>query len=102
MKMIYISHKYGGDKQNKDLIEIITGELIKHYPDYCFVSPVHCFGYLYNDVDYDKGMEYCLALLGLCDEMWICSDYSKGVLIEQEYCKCHNIPIRQLTQDNET
>ena len=66
MKMIYISHKYGGDKQNKDHIEIIIGgSWLTRLSDYAFVSPVHCFGYLYNDVDYEKGMEYCLALLGL-------------------------------------
>ena len=98
MKMIYISHKYGGDQSNKDRIETIVRQLVKDYPDYCFVSPVHCMGYLYNDVDYDKGMEYCLALLRTCDEMWIASDYSKGVLIEWDYCKRHGIEILHLVQ----
>ena len=101
MKMIYVSHCYGGKRTNKKRIEKIIKKLVEQYPDYCFVSPVHCYGYLYNDVDYDKGMEYCLALLAVCDKMWICSEHSKGVLIEQDYCKSHNIPIRQLVQDSE-
>lgn len=93
MKLIYISHMYGGKQENKDRIELIIKELVKKFPDYTFVSPVHTFGYLYNEVDYDKGMEYCLALLSKCDEMWTCSNISKGVQIEIDYCKRHHIPF---------
>lgn len=93
MKMIYIAHEYGGKQSNKDKVETIIKQLAIQYPDYCFVSPVHSFGYLYNDVSYDKGMEYCMTLLRCCDECWICSELSRGVLMEKDYCISHNIPV---------
>lgn len=70
-KLIYISHKYGGRKVNADRIARLVTELSKASPDYTFISPVHCFGFMYDAVDYDMGMRYCLDLLGRCDEMWV-------------------------------
>ena len=98
-KLIYISHEYGGKQENKDRIELIIKQLIQQYPDCIFISPVHCFGFLYDDVDYDTGMNYCLELLSKCDEMWICSEYSRGVLLEYNYCIEHGIEINHIVED---
>ena len=95
-EMIYISHPYGGKRENiGEIEEIVTGLLIE-YPHITFVSPVHTFGFLYDKVDYDMGINYCLELLKNCDEMWVFGDYmcSKGCNIEIEYCKKHNIPYK--------
>ena len=101
-RLIYISHPYGGKKENFDRIEWIVRNLIKLYPTYTFISPVHTFGFLYKDVDYETGLRYCLDLLDKCDEMWLCSDNyqdSKGCMAEIAYCKGKGIPYEKLNDD---
>lgn len=85
-KIIYISHKFGGKRKNAKRAEKIIKGLMKKYPRYLFISPIHCFGYAYKDFPYDEGIKMCIELLSLCTEMWVCSDVSKGVQIEIDYC----------------
>ena len=95
-KVIYISHPYGGEDKNiKDVCGVIKS-LVKEYPDYLFLSPIHCFGFLYDTVSYEKGIEYCLWLLDKCNEMWVFGDYknSIGCMKEIEYCEECNIPYQ--------
>ena len=96
MKVIYICHEYGGKEENKNKIEQLIRKLVKQYPDYIFVSAVNAFGYLYNDVDYNKGIKWCLWLLSKCDELWAIAERSesKGCLIEKDYCLKHNKPVK--------
>lgn len=93
-KIIYISHPYQGKKENLDDIEAIVLNLLKEYPQYLFLSPVHTFGFEYETLDYQKGLAECLWLLQKCDEAWIYGDYSSsnGCQAEIEFCKLHNIP----------
>lgn len=70
-KTVYVSHKYGGDKNNlKEVEEIIKTQQKKH-PNYMFISPIHMFGFLYNDMSYEDGLELCLYQLAECDEIWV-------------------------------
>ena len=94
-KIIYVSHKYGSKPENKTAVEKLIKKLVRQYPQYCFVSPIHALGFLYNEMDYDTGMEHCLTLLDVCDEMWICSEDSKGVELERAYCQRYNIPVKE-------
>lgn len=94
-KIIYVAAPYGGDENNKKKIEHTIRALVGVYPQYCFISPIHAFGFLYNDVDYNEGMQYCLTLLDMCDEIWIFGD-SKGTRIEREYAKRYKIPIVEM------
>lgn len=93
-KIIYLSHNYGGKELNKKHIEAVIKSLVKRYPDYTFLSPVHAFGFLYDYISYEDGMRHCLALLDMCDECWSVDGYndSKGCVIEQSYCADHRIP----------
>ena len=84
---VYISHEYGGKWRNKRKIGKLIKTLAYLHPDKIFVSPVHCFGFLYKKVSYDRGMEMCLELLDRCDEMWVFGKHSKGVKLEIEHCK---------------
>lgn len=96
-KVVYISHKFGGDKSNIKEIESTVKRFIKVYPTYLFVSPVHTFGYLYDDVNYQTGLDYTLWLLGKCDEVWVTGNEwssSKGVLAEIDYCKKNGVPYK--------
>ena len=93
-KIIYLSHNYGGKESNKKHIEAVIKSLVKRYPDYTFLSPVHALGFLYDYISYEDGMRHCLALLDMCDECWFVDGYndSKGCVIEQSYCADHRIP----------
>ena len=85
---IYISHPYGGKEENKQEIETIIRDLIQENPQHTYISPVHTFGFLYNDVEYEQGIRYCLDLLEVCDEMYVYGDYnnSKGCVKEIKHC----------------
>lgn len=98
-KIVYISHKYGGKQKNAKRAEKIIKGLMKKYPDYLFVSPIHCFGYAYKDIPYEDGMKMCIALLSLCSEAWVCSEVSKGVKMEIDYCRKNKKPIMYLREE---
>jgi len=92
-EIVYISHAFGGNTENKYRVRDIAKRLNKEYPDYLFVSPIHTFGFLYDTVSYDEGLNMCLALLNKCSLMWVFDDYedSMGVQAEIEFCKNNNI-----------
>ena len=94
--MIYISHAFGGKEENKAEIEAIIRKLVKADPTRTYISPVHAFGFLYDDVPYDVGMKYCTDLLSKCDVMWVYGEHSKGVKVEIKYCEENNIPWVQI------
>lgn len=94
-KLVYICHEFGGKQENVEKVTKLVRSLIKAYPDICFLSPIHATGFFYHDLSYEEGMEYCLTLLDMCDEMWTfgTKSMSKGCMIEKKYCKRYKIPI---------
>ena len=94
-KLIYVGGKYGGDENNKILIEKAIRYLRNAIPNAVFISPVHCFGYLYEDTEYLEGLDYCLSLLDKCDTCVLLSNWeeSTGAKIEYGFCKGADIPI---------
>ena len=98
--IVYISHAFQGNPDNVSEIEDIISTLQEQYPNYLFISPVHTFGFLYDKVDYDKGLEMTLFLLDTCcDEMWYTPDEnSRGVATEIAYCKEYNIPYKNIDE----
>ncbi len=99
--MIYVSHPYGGRDDNKYKVEQIILELCDKYPDFTYVSPIHCFGYMYENFDYDTGMAMCLDLLSMCDAMYVYGEYqeSQGCMTEIATAKEMCIPVFYPEQD---
>ena len=95
-KVVYISQPSSGLPINDRRIEETIKILVKEYPDILFVSPVHCFGFLYNELPWEEGISQCIGLLNLCDEMWVFGDWqkSRGCLYEVQYCQVHKIPYK--------
>lgn len=91
--MIYCAHKYGGKEENKMEAEQKIRTLQSNDFENCYVSPVHTFGFEYNDYDYDTGMELCIDLLSVCDVLLVMSKASKGVLREIEFAELVGMPI---------
>ena len=98
-KVIYVSHPYGGKEENKAAIENIIKEFVKEYPYYTFVSPIHCFGFMYDKLPYQQGLDMCINLLEKCDEMWLCGDFldSRGCRAEIKWCHNHLKPYTTIS-----
>ena len=96
---IYVAHPYDGQEENKKKVEEFIKLLIKknifHKPN--FISPIHNYGYLYNNMEYEKGIDLCLNLLNECDIILIPKfekiKMSKGCLIELGYAKHKGMEI---------
>lgn len=99
--LIYVSHPSSGLEENtRDIEKCIRAMYAKDeiYNNYCIVSPVHCYGFMYNDnpeLDYDyKGLSYCTDLLLHCDIMLVIGDWEKSTGCKEEVAlaKEKNIP----------
>lgn len=104
-KTVYVSHKYGGNKNNLKEVEEIFKTQQKKHPNYMFISPLHMFSFLYNDMSYEDGLELCLYQLAECDEIWVTGETwydSTGVIKEIEYANAHKIDVLFVTnaEDN--
>lgn len=100
-KLVYISHPSSGLEENTLDIEKIIRRLYKEddiYENYCLVSPVHNFGFMYKDTEYERGLSYCTDLLYFCDEMWVFGNWmsSKGCNKEVEVANKLGIKTRFL------
>ncbi len=95
MKRVYVAHPYGGNEENKLKVEDLVRKMVKNDSDILYISPIHSTGYLYNDVEYEKGMEYCFELLSICDELLLCEGWenSRGCKMEKAYAEKYGIPI---------
>lgn len=91
--LIYVSHPYGGKEENKQAVEDIIRKLAVDNPQHTYISPIHCFGFMYNDVSYESGLDMCLNLLNKCDKMVVCGDWesSKGCTAEVLFAESNMI-----------
>ena len=92
--MIYCAHKYGGKEENKIRCETIVKHLQSDDLENTYISPIHTFGFMYNTIPYDEGMELCFGLLSACDELLVLSELSEGVKREIKIAKKMKIPIK--------
>lgn len=96
MKTVYIAHPYGGKEENKQKAEKIVLDIMRNKENIIPVSPIHAYGFAYNEFEYEKGMEYCLTLLAMCDEIWIYGNWekSRGCRMEKQLAKSMGKPIK--------
>lgn len=91
VKKVYVAHPFGSHgsmEANKASVEEKILGFVDRYPtDYMFISPIHATGFLYFKYSYEHGIELCLSLLEMCDEIWMCGDWqkSRGCNIEHEH-----------------
>lgn len=95
MKKVYICHEFGGIYDNAKKVTNYLKELVRCNENIVYISPILTFGVLYDQVNYDIGMDYCIELLKNCDLMITFGKHSesKGCIIEKIYCENHKIPI---------
>ena len=105
-QLVYISHPYGGNPENAKDIEKVIRHLYadeRLYNNYCFVSPVHAFGFMYETEEYYRGLQMCIDLLAGCDQMLLIGEWetSKGCTGEKAYCDNNNIPYTMIRTSEE-
>jgi len=86
--LIYVAHPFNNEDSNREKVARIIDSLIYEYPEHNWLSPIHATGHWYQSMSYERGMDWCLALLDKCDEMWVYGDFqnSKGCMIEIQHC----------------
>ncbi len=93
---VYVAHPYEGKEENKKKVEKFIKKHSKEIGA-TFISPIHSFGFMYNDIDYEKGIDMCLDLLEICDAIIIPKfekiKNSKGCLMELGFSKAKEIMI---------
>lgn len=92
--LIYISHPYGGRPENKQKVEEIINKLVQMNSENTYISPIHCFGFMYDATTYEQGLDMCLKLLKKCDKMLVYGDWknSRGCTAEVLFAEMHMIP----------
>ena len=96
-RMLYISHPSGGKEENTKDIEKVIKALCNNaeiVDNFCIVSPVHNYGFMYNELSYEDGLNLCLDLLEECDIALVVGDWrtSTGCKAEISFCEKHNKP----------
>jgi hypothetical protein len=91
MTKIYVNHPFGGlakNKKNADSVLKWLQEDMGVFPikepfgsdtHNIFLSPIHMFGHLYNKVDYDTGIGWCIDLLSGCDAIVMCNGWENSI-----------------------
>ena len=100
--LIYIAHKFSGDKTNIEKAKKITHDLQVKDLANCYICPLMTFSHLeYGEIGYDEEMELCLDLLSVCDRLIVASEISKGVQTEIDFAKLVKMEVMQLGENGE-
>lgn len=99
-KLVYICSPYSGDRdKNTMAAHCFCRIAMNHYPDVIPIAPHIYFTQFLDDTDPTErslGMEAGLALLDMCDEMWVygLQNPSEGMQAEIDYALKNGIKIR--------
>ena len=95
--LIYVAHKYQGNKANLQHAIEITRDLQKNDLANCYICPLITFSYLdYGELGFDDELALCLDILSVCDLLLITSDVSKGVQMEVDFAKLVGMEVQYL------
>ena len=95
MKKVYLCHEFDGVYDNAKIISDYIKTLVTYNKSALYISPVHLFGILYDNIDSKLYSKYCVSLLKDCDMMIVFGEESKSdeCIYQIDYCKKHNIPV---------
>lgn len=103
-KLVYICSPCRGDIE-KNIIKAqgYCREAVELFPDVIPIAPHVYFTQFLDELNPDEralGMEMGIALLDICDEIWVygIENPSEGMSREIEYAKEHEIPIRDAAE----
>lgn len=96
--LIYIAHKFSGDKNNIEKAKKITHDLQVKDLANCYVCPLLLFSHLeYGEIGFDDEMELCLDILQNCEKLIVASEeISKGVQMEIDFANLVGMEVEWL------
>lgn len=99
--LIFVSHCYGGDKENVEKAKKITHDLQMKDLANCYVCPSFIFPHLeYSDIDFDTKMELHLDILQNCEKMIIMGEIDEYVRAEIDFAKLVGMEVQYLDTPN--
>ena len=97
--LIFVSHRYGGDKNNIEKAKKITHDLQAKDLANCYICPLLTFSHLeYGEIGFDNEIELCLDLLSIADRLIVASEISKGVQMEIDFAKLVKMEVLKLEE----
>ena len=101
--LIYIAHKFSGDKTNIEKAKKITHDLQVKDLANCYICPLLTFSHLeYGELGYDDEMELCLDILQNCEKLIVASkEISRGVQTEIDFAKLVKMEVMRLDENGE-
>ena len=100
--LIYVAHKFSGDKNNIEKARKITHDLQVKDVANCYICPLLAFSDLeYGEMGYDDEMELCLDLLTCADRLIVASEISRGVQREIDFAKLVKMEVLRLDENGE-
>ena len=86
MRVLFVSHPFGGQYTNYKRIKTLVEMLNSSYTGkYVFISPVLMFAGLDGDRNFEEDIEACKELLDRCDGILMCGDWKNSVGCMEEY-----------------
>lgn len=100
--LIFVSHCFGGYKENIEKAKKITHDLQVKDLANCYICPLLAFSELeYGEMGYENELEICLDLLSACDALVVASEVSKGVQREIDFAKLVKMEVLRLDENGE-
>lgn len=95
--LLYLAHKYQGEKENIDRVRKISHDLQMENPTHCVVCPLLNFSSIdYGELGFPEELEICLDLLSVCDYLIVASDVSEGVQKEIDFARMVGMEVIDL------
>lgn len=100
--LIFVSHCYGGDKENIEKAKKITHDLQVKDLANCYVCPLLTFSHFeYGEIGFDAEMELCLDIMCNADRLIVASEISRGVQMEIDFAKLVKMEVMRLDKNGE-
>ena len=100
--LIYVSHKYEGDRENIEDARRISHNLQTKDLENCYLCPLIAFSHLDRQkTGVDEMMELCLDVLQECDTLIITSEVSAGVQKELDFARMVGMEVLVIDKDGE-
>ena len=86
MLLIYVSHPYGGRKEEKKDIDIVIKNIVKKYPNAAYISPLHAIRRNYGKTrDYILGLNCAVEIMKRCDIVFMSGEWKSSMGCKVEY-----------------
>lgn len=97
MKVVYVSHPFGGKKENQVAADCLIKDLAKVLPEAVYFSPIHAMRRPYHEkgtAGYEWELQCAMELMRRCDIVYFAEgwQHSRGCRMERQMAHMKRIP----------